>query len=122
MFHSTHSERHHQYHKLGARALVRSNQDFHHTGLAVIGQACYRSWQIILERRTVGMTFRRVQYSARIIHEGSSREEYLAGFNSKQAATTAAHRRIDFILDIQMPRHPWHHFRARRVGNRGYSK
>ncbi len=75
-----------------------------HTGLRAVDELTYRSWKIVVEHRVLGMTLRREQYSLRLIDELATREEYLTGFANKVIAREAARRRIDFILDIQLPR------------------
>ncbi len=91
-----------------------SNAGFHrfdaahviHTGLKAVHQEDYRTWEMVLEHCTLGMTLRRDRYSVKISDTTAAREEYLTGFPSRIAAMQAARRRIDFILDIQDPRRP----------------
>ncbi len=77
-----------------------------HTGLKVVRQENYRTWEMTLEHCTHGMTVRRHRYNIKITDTEAAREEYLAGFSSQTTALQAARRRIDFILDIRDPRTP----------------
>ena len=56
-----------------------------------------------VERRTVGMTLPREQFSVQIAEAAATRHEYLTGFASQRSAEQAARRRIDFIVDIHDP-------------------
>ena len=83
-----------------------------HTGLKTVQCEIYRTWEIIIEHCTLGLTIRREQFSVRIVDTLAQREEYLKGFPSRVTAMRAARRRIDFIRDIRDPRTP--HRKAKR--------
>ncbi len=85
-----------------------------HSGLKTVHQEDYRTWNMVLEHCTLGMTIRRHRYSVKIYQATTGREEYLTGFSSHLTALQAARRKIDFILDIRDPRAPR---RRRRSGS-----
>ncbi len=77
-----------------------------HTGLKTVQHEIYRTWEIMIEHCTLGLTIRREQFSVRITDTLAQRDEYLKGFPSRVTAMQAARRRIDFIRDIRDPRAP----------------
>ena len=81
----------------------RLDQAHPHTGLLAVGRDEYRSWEIVVEHRKVGMTLQREQFSVTISDTTAPRSEHLSGFHSRLSAVQAAQRRVDFILDIQDP-------------------
>ena len=84
----------------------RSSQPGRYSGIQTIVSQEYRSWKVAIERRQVGTTIKRVQFSVRLQDSSAARIEFLRGYSSRQQAIAAAHRRIDFIVDIQTPHQP----------------
>lgn len=60
-------------------------------------------WQIEISHRQVGSTVKRDQYSAVIRRESPAYEESLPAFATKQAALSAARKRVDLLSHIRQP-------------------
>lgn len=84
-----------------------------YSGIQTLSTHEYRAWEVLIERRELGTTIKRIQFSARLHDPSTSRVENLRGYSSKEVVLSAAQHRIDFILDIEIPRRPRRHQRRR---------
>jgi hypothetical protein len=73
-------------------------------------------WHLEINRRRVGSTIRREQYSVTMRRELPAHQEYLSGFSSKSAAIAAGRERIDLLRHIRPRpcRQPQRHGRSLR--------
>jgi hypothetical protein len=64
----------------------------------------HQGWQVVITRRDVGMTIRRVEYHATVRQDHCGHPHLMLGFRSAEAARRAAHHHIDFLRARQQAR------------------
>ena len=94
--------------------MFRRGAGQYYSGIQTVLEQEYRDWMLTVECHQVGTTIRRTKFSVRLQAPDASQIERLVGFPSPQRALDAAHRRIDFIIDIQTPHRPRRRRRAQK--------
>jgi hypothetical protein len=67
------------------------------TGIASVLREDVGEWRLEVTYRRIGLAISRDQYSVVIRRETPAHEEFLTGFSSKQAAVSAARKRIEML-------------------------